>query len=73
MNCVHVNADASMLAERLQSARSEAIQKFVDNGHVLTKMPDSSLARSSSAIRYMMQQESVVQLAKQAALSLSTE
>jgi hypothetical protein len=66
--CFH--ADASLLAARVEQARSEAIQKLVDSGHILTKIHDSSLARNSSAMRYMLQQESVVKVAKQAAMSL---
>ena len=64
-------ADASLLAAKVEQARSESIQKLVNSGHVMTKIQDSSLARNSSAMRYMLQQESVVRLAKQAAGSLS--
>ena len=66
-----LHADASLLAARVEQARSEAIQKLVDSGHVMTKIQDSSLARNSSAMRYMTQQESVVRLARQAAGSVS--
>lgn len=64
-------ADTLWLAGRLAQVRTDAIQRLISEGHVTTKIADPELARSSSAMAYMMQQSSVVKLAKQAVSSLS--
>lgn len=62
-------ADAEWLERRLAELRSEAVQERLVKGFVTAKIEDPGLARSSSAMTYMLQQTAIVKLCRDAVVA----
>eukprot|EP00892_Ulva_mutabilis_P009668 jgi/Ulvmu1/7073/UM033_0134.1 len=61
--------DAVWLNRRLAELKSEAMNEQVSKGFVTAKIEDPDLARSSSAMTYMLQQTAMVRMCRDAVLT----
>ena len=64
--------DAS-LAEQIQQAREQALQKRLDQGLILARLEDPGVGESSSAAAYLRQQSGLVSMARSAAHDLQLQ
>lgn len=61
--------DPKWLDQRLAELRSQAVQERLSKGFITAKIEDPELARSSSAMTYMLQQTAVVKLCRDAVVA----